>query len=160
MFSVGDKVVYPSHGVGKIEAMEEKEIAGQTIQCYVLSIIGKELKIIVPTFNAKKVGLRRIIQENDLEKVFDILRDEINNMPPKWNKRYNFNMDKIRTGSIYEIAEVFKNLTRLGRRKELSFGERKMLDSTKELIVMEIAHSKKIGTAQAESLINECCCAA
>jgi len=160
MFSIGDKVVYPSHGVGKIEAIEEKEIAGQKIACYVLSIIGKELKIIVPTFNAKKVGLRRIIQENDLEKVFDILRDEINNMPPKWNKRYNFNMDKIRTGSIYEIAEVFKNLTRLGRKKELSFGERKMLDSTKELIVMEIAHSKKIGTAQAESLINECCCAA
>ena len=125
-----------------------------------LSIIGKELKIIVPTFNAQKVGLRQIIQEEEVERVFDILREEINNMPPKWNKRYNFNMDKIRTGSIYEIAEVFKNLTRLGSRKELSFGERKMLDSTKELIVMEIAHSKKIGTSQAESLINECCCAA
>lgn len=160
MFTVGDKVVYPSHGVGKIEALEEKEVAGQKIHCYVLSIIGKELKIIVPVFNAKKVGLRQIIQEEEVEKVFDILRDEINNMPPKWNKRYNFNMDKIRTGSIYEIAEVFKNLTRLGRRKELSFGERKMLDSTRELIVMEIAHSKRIGTAQAESLINECCRAA
>ena len=160
MFSVGDKVVYPTHGVGRIEAMEEKEIAGQKIKCYILSIIGKDLKIIVPTFNAQKVGLRQIIQEEELDKVFDILKEEINNMPPKWNKRYNFNMDKIRTGSIYEIAEVFKNLTRLGRKKELSFGEKKMLDSTKELIVMEVAHSKKIGTAQAESLVNECCCAA
>lgn len=160
MFVVGDKVVYPSHGVGRIEAIDEKEIAGQKIKCYVLSILGKDLKIIVPMFNSKKVGLRQVINEEEVEKVFDILRDKINNMPPKWNKRYNFNMDKIRTGSIYEIAEVFKNLTRLGQRKELSFGERKMLDSTKELIIAEIAHSKKIGTAQAESLINECCCAA
>lgn len=160
MFAVGDKVVYPSHGVGRIEALEEKEVAGQKIQCFVLSIIGKDLKIIVPVSNSKKVGLRQIIHEEEVEKIFDILRDEINNMPPKWNKRYNFNMDKIRTGSIYEIAEVFKNLTRLGRKKELSFGERKMLDSTRELIVMEIAHSKRIGTAQAESLIDECCCAA
>lgn len=160
MFAVGDKVVYPSHGVGRIEALEEKDIAGQKIQCFVLSIIGKDLKIIVPVSNSKKVGLRQIIDEEEVEKIFDILRDEINNMPPKWNKRYNFNMDKIRTGSIYEIAEVFKNLTRLGRKKELSFGERKMLDSTRELIVMEIAHSKRIGTAQAESLIDECCCAA
>ena len=160
VFGVGDKVVYPTHGVGKIESIEEKEVAGQQIKCYVLSILGKELKIIVPIFNAQKVGLREIIKEDEVEKVFDILRDEINNMPPKWNKRYNFNMDKIRTGSIYEIAEVFKNLTRLGRKKELSFGERKMLDSTRELIVIEIAHSKRIGTAQAESLINECCRAA
>jgi CarD family transcriptional regulator len=160
MFNVGDKVVYPSHGVGKIEALEEKEVGGQKIKCYVLSIIGKELKIIVPTFNAQKVGLRQIIREEEVDRVFDILREEINNMPPKWNKRYSYNMDKIRTGSIYEIAEVFKNLTRLGRKKELSFGERKMLDSTKELIVIEIAHSKKIGTAQAESLIEQCCAAA
>ncbi len=160
MFSVGDKVVYPSHGVGRIEAIEEKEVTGQKIRCFVLSIIGKELKIIVPTFNVQKVGLRQIIQEDELERVFGILREEINNMPPKWNKRYNFNMDKIRTGSIYEIAEVFKNLTRLGRKKDLSFGERKMLDSTRELIVIEIAHSKKIGTAQAETLINQCCAAA
>jgi CarD family transcriptional regulator len=160
MFGVGDKVVYPTHGVGKIEAIDEKEIGGQKIKCYVLNILGKDLKIIVPMFNAQKVGLRQIIKEDEVERVLNILRDEINNMPPKWNKRYSFNLDKIRTGSIYEIAEVFKNLTRLGRKKELSFGERKMLDSTKELIVIEIAHSKKIGTAQAESLINECCCAA
>jgi CarD family transcriptional regulator len=160
MFGIGDKVVYPTHGVGKIESIEEKEIAGQKIKCYVLNILGKDLKIIVPVFNAQKVGLRQIIKEEEVERVLNILKDEINNMPPKWNKRYSFNLDKIRTGSIYEIAEVFKNLTRLGRKKELSFGERKMLDSTKELIVVEIAHSKKIGTAQAESLVDECCCAA
>jgi CarD family transcriptional regulator len=160
MFGIGDKVVYPTHGVGKIESIEEQEIAGQKIKCYVLNILGKDLKIIVPVFNAQKVGLRQIIKEEEVERVLNILKDEINNMPPKWNKRYSFNLDKIRTGSIYEIAEVFKNLTRLGRKKELSFGERKMLDSTKELIVVEIAHSKKIGTAQAESLVDECCCAA
>src|SRR5512136_880102 len=103
MFGVGEKVVYPTHGVGKIEAIEEKEIAGQKIKCYVLSIVGKDLKIIVPVFNAQRVGLRQIINEEEVEKIFDILRNEINNMPPKWNKRYSFNMDKIRTGSIYEI---------------------------------------------------------
>ena len=94
VFGVGDKVVYPTHGVGKIESIEEKEVAGQQIKCYVLSILGKELKIIVPIFNAQKVGLREIIKEDEVEKVFDILREEINNMPPKWNKRYNVNMDK------------------------------------------------------------------
>lgn len=157
MFSVGDKVVYPTHGVGRIEAIEEKEVAGEKISFYVLSIFGKDVKIMVPTLNADKVGLRQVVKEEDLEKVFDILGDGINKMPLKWNKRYVFNMDKIKTGSIYEIAEVFRNLTLLSKEKELSFGEKKMLDNTRELIVKEIAYSKKIETSQAETLISKYC---
>jgi len=157
MFSVGDKVVYPTHGVGKIEAIQEKEVAGEKISCYVVSIFGKDIKIMVPTSTSEKVGLRQVVREEDLEKVFNILRDGIDKMPVKWNKRYLFNMDKIKTGSIYEIAEVFRNLTLLSKEKELSFGEKKMLDSTRELIVKEIAYSKKIETSQAETLISKYC---
>ncbi|HWP48229.1 MAG TPA: CarD family transcriptional regulator [Candidatus Limnocylindrales bacterium] len=157
MFSVGDKVVYPAHGVGRIEAIVEKEVAGEKMSFYVLSIYGKDVKIMVPTLNADKVGLRQVVREEELEKVFHILKDGIDKMPSKWNKRYLFNMDKIKTGSIYEIAEVFRNLTLLSKEKELSFGEKKMLDSTRDLIVKEIAYSKKIETSQAETLVNKYC---
>jgi CarD family transcriptional regulator len=157
MFSVGDKVVYPAHGVGRIEAIVEKEVAGEKMSFYVLSIHGKDVKIMVPTLNADKVGLRQVVREEELEKVFNILSDGINKMPSKWNKRYVFNMDKIKTGSIYEIAEVFRNLTLLSKEKELSFGEKKMLDNTRDLIVKEIAYSKKIETSQAETLVSKYC---
>jgi CarD family transcriptional regulator len=157
MFSIGDKVVYPTHGVGRIEAIEEKEVGGARMSFYVLSIYGKDIKIMVPTVNADKIGLRQVVKEEELERVFDILSDGIDKMPLKWNKRYIFNMDKIKTGSIYEIAEVFRNLTLLSKEKELSFGEKKMLDSTRDLIVKEIAYSKKIETSQAETLVNKYC---
>jgi CarD family transcriptional regulator len=157
MFKVGEKVVYPPYGVGKIEAIEKKEIAGQRMQCYVLTIFGKNLKILVPVFNVRKVGLRQLIKEEEVEQVLDILQQKMNTMPSRWTKRCNFNREKIRTGSIYEIAEVFKNLTRLEKIRDLSFIEKRMLERTRELIVREIAYSKKIRTAQAESLIDKCC---
>jgi len=158
MFEVGEKVVYPPYGVGKIEAIEKKEIAGQKMNCYVLHILGENLKIIVPVFNARKVGLRQLIKEEDVEKVLDILKQEMNKMPSKWTRRCSLNREKIRTGSIYKIAEVFKNLTRLEKTRDLSLIEKRMLESTRELIVSEIAHSKKIRTTQAESLIDKFCC--
>jgi CarD family transcriptional regulator len=158
MFEVDEKIVYPPYGVGKIEAIENKEIAGQKMNCYILHIPGKHLKIIVPVFNARKVGLRQIIKAEDIEKVLHILQQEMDNMPAKWTKRCSLNREKIRTGSIYEIAEVFKNLTRLEKTRDLSMNEKRMLESSRELLVSEIAHSKKIGTTQAESLIDKFCC--
>ena len=158
MFEVGEKIVYPPYGVGKIESIEKKEIVGQNMQCYVLTILEKNLKIIVPVFNARKVGLRQLIKEEEVEKVLAILQQKMNKMPSRWTRRYNFNREKIRTGSIYEIAEVFKNLTRLEKIRDLSLIEKRMLENTRELIVTEMAYSKKIRATQAESLIDKLCC--
>ncbi|PIE31300.1 CarD family transcriptional regulator [candidate division KSB3 bacterium] len=158
MFEVGDKIVYPYQGVGKIDGIEEQEIAGQKMTCYVLHILEKKLKIVLPVVNAVKVGLRPIIREDEVDEVLEILKQEMDEMPNKWNKRWNMNYKKFRTGSIYEIAEVFKNLTCLEKNKVLSLKERRMLDDARELIVSEIAHSRKIGLVQAEFLLYKSCC--
>ncbi len=157
MFEVGEKVVYPAYGVGKIEAIENKRLTGQTVQCYVLTIPEKDLKIVLPVLNAEKVGLRHIINAEDIEKVLDILSQEIHNAPLQGKKWYEVNQEKIRTGSLYKIAEVFKSLFCLSREKTLSSRENKMLHSTRELIVTEIAHAKQIRLAHAESLLARYC---
>lgn len=157
MFKTGDNVVYPPCGVGKIKAIEKKAIAGQSISCYVITIFGKNLTVMIPVRNVAKVGLRRVITAKEAEKVCAILRQKTDKMPAKWMKRYSFHREKIQTGSIYEIARVVKNLTRLQKTKQLSLHEKRMLERTRELIVGEIAHSKNIGTTQAEILIEKCC---
>jgi len=157
MFEIGEKIVYPSHGVGKIDGIEDQEIAGQKMTCYVLHISEKKLKILLPVINAGKVGLRHLIREEDVEKVLEILGQEMDEMPKKWSKRWVMNHEKLRTGSIYDIAKVYRNLSRLEKSKVLSLNEKRMLDNAKELMVSEIAHSRKIGFIQAESLISESC---
>lgn len=157
MFKNGETVVYPPCGVGKITAIEKKEIVGQTIACYVITILGKNLTVMIPVRNAAKVGLRRVITAKEAERVCAILQQEMDKMPAKWTKRYSFNREKIQTGSIYEIAKVLKNLTRLQKTNHLSLHEKRILERTRDLIVGEIAHSKNIGTTQAEMLIERCC---
>lgn len=156
-FKSGDTIVYPPCGVGKITAIEKKEIVGQTLTCYVITILGKDLTVMIPVHNAAKVGLRKVITVQEAEEVCAILQQEMDTMPARWKKRYSFNREKIQTGSIYEIARVLKNLTRLQQTKHLSLHEKRMLERTRELIVREIAHSKHIGTTQAEMLIAKHC---
>ena len=158
MFRNGETVVYPPCGVGRITAIERKEIAGQNISCYVIRILEKRLTVMIPILNAVKLGLRRVITPEEAENVCTILQQEMDSMPDKWTKRYSFNREKIQTGSIYEIAKVLKNLTRLQETKGLSFSEKRMLDRTRELVVEEIAYSKHLRTLQAEILIEKCCC--
>ncbi len=159
MFDVGERVVYPAHGVGRIEAIEEKTVAGKSIQCYIITIIEKELTMIVPVDNADKVGLRYLISEEEIQEVLDILKQSTDDMPSRWKERDRFNHEKIRTGSLYEIAEVYRDLSHLEKEKTLSSGDRKMLENTRALIVNEIAHSKHIRFAQAELLVEEYCSA-
>jgi len=139
-FKVGDKAVYPAQGVAEVIDIEEKDIAG-TRQCfYVLKILDTDRKIMVPVKNANAVGLRQVISEQEIQEIFDILRERTIAFDNQtWNRRYRGFMDKIKTGSIYDVAEVLRDLYRLKTDKQLSFGERRMLDTARGLIVKEIA---------------------
>jgi CarD family transcriptional regulator len=140
MFQIGDKAVYPGHGVGVIEAIETKQISGKELMFYILRVLDNGMTIMIPRDNAGAVGLRGVIRKLEIPKVLQILKDrdvEIDNQT--WNRRYREYMEKINTGSIFEIAEVLRDLYLLRTEKELSFGERKILDTAKNLLVKELA---------------------
>ena len=142
-FEVGDKAVYPAQGVAEVISIEEKDIAGSRQQFYVLRIMDTDRKIMVPVRNAAAVGLRQVISEQEIQEIFDILRERTIAFDNQtWNRRYRGFMDKIKTGSIYDVAEVLRDLYRLKTDKQLSFGERRMLDAARSLIVKEIAISR------------------
>lgn len=139
-FKPGDKAVYPAHGVGEVKAIETREISGNKQTFYILKILDNGMTIMVPTQNVKSVGLREIIDEDQVDEVYEILKERditVDNQP--WNRRYREYMDKIKTGSVYEIAEVLRDLSLLKFDKELSFGERKLLDTARTLLVKELA---------------------
>jgi CarD family transcriptional regulator len=149
-FKVGDKAVYPAQGVAEVIRIEEKDIAGSRQCFYVLRILDTDRKIMVPVTNAVAVGLRQVISEVEICEIFDILRERTLAFDNQtWNRRYRGFMDKIKTGSIYDVAEVLRDLYRLKTDKQLSFGERRMLDTARTLIVKEIA----IARAQTEEQV-------
>ena len=135
-FKVGDKAVYPAQGVAEVISIEDKDIAGARQRFYVLRILDTDRKIMVPVTNASAVGLRQVISEIEIREIFDILRERTVAFDNQtWNRRYRGFMDKIKTGSIYDVAEVLRDLYRLKTDKQLSFGERRMLDTARSLIV-------------------------
>jgi len=139
-FKVGEKAVYPAHGVAEVVGIETKEIGGKLTSFYLLRILNSDMKIMVPRDKAHQVGLRSVASNNDVEEVLDILREkEVHLDKQTWNRRYRGFMEKIKTGSLYEVAEVFRDLYRLKNTKTLSFGERRMLDTAKSLIVKELS---------------------
>jgi CarD family transcriptional regulator len=153
MFEIGDKAVYPGHGVGVIERIETREISGSDKCFYVMRILDNGMTIMIPTDQTEMVGLREIIPEVLVPKVFDILRDkDVSTYNQTWNRRYREYMEKINTGSIFEIAEVLRDLYVLKSEKELSFGERKIFDTAKNLLVTEIAIAKH---AQENEVVQE-----
>lgn len=139
-FKVGDKAVYPAQGVAEVVSIEERDIAGARQRFYVLRILDTDRKIMVPVKNAQTVGLRQVISEEEIREIFEILRERTVAFDNQtWNRRYRGFMDKIKTGSIYDVAEVLRDLYRLKAEKSLSFGERRMLETARTLIVKEIA---------------------
>jgi CarD family transcriptional regulator len=140
-FNVGDLAVYPAHGVGQIEAVEKKEVGGEKHWFYIMKILENDMVIMIPTQNVDSVGLREVITKDNLHKVFDIIRNKkgshIDNQT--WNRRYREYMEKIKTGSLYDVAEVFRDLFLLKLTKDLSFGERKLFDTAKGLLLKEIS---------------------
>ncbi len=142
-FKVGEKVVYPAHGVGVIEEMTTRKISGAEARFYSLRIIDSDMKILIPTTKAKSVGLRPVISKDMVTKVYKVLREKrVEVDQATWNRRYREYTEKIKTGSVLEIAAVLRDLFMLKGDKELSFGERKMLDTARNLLVKELAIAK------------------
>lgn len=142
-FRVGDKAVYPAHGVAEITGIERREISGTEQTFYILRILENGMRIMVPMKNAAAVGLRAVVGKQEIKEVYDILRSkEVSVDGQTWNRRYREYMEKIKTGSVFEIAEVLRDLTLLKTDKDLSFGERKMLDTARNLLVKELAIAK------------------
>ncbi len=140
MFKVGEKVVYPAHGVGVIDSIENKVVSGTERQFYMLRILDSDMTIMIPTENVDSVGLRRVIGKDMVNKVYKILREKKVEIDQQtWNRRYREYTEKIKTGSVLEIAKVLRDLFVLKGDKELSFGERKMLDTARNLLVKELS---------------------
>jgi CarD family transcriptional regulator, regulator of rRNA transcription len=157
-FRIGDKAVYPAHGVAEVVGIEKKEI--NTIVCsfYVLKVMATGMQILVPKEKAEQVGLRPIATSQEIEEVFEILRDQDVHIDKQtWNRRHRGFMEKIKTGSLFDVAEVYRDLYRLRNTKVLSFGERKMLDTAKQLIVKELAVAKKWAEDRVEKELEKVC---
>lgn len=145
MFIAGDMAVYPAHGVGIIESIETQTVAGMDHSFYVMKIIENDMKIMIPTRNSDNVGLRAIIGRDEVESVMVILRErDIEISAQTWNRRYRDYMEKIKTGSIFEVAVVLRDLFLLSVDKDLSYGERKMMDTAKNLLVKEISLARNM----------------
>ena len=144
MFKVGDLAVYPAQGVGRIETIETREISGQKQDFYIMKILENSMIIMIPVNNVKSVGLRDIIDDEEVAKVYEIMKKrDIPADNQTWNRRYREYMEKIKTGSVYEVAEVLRDLYLLKVDKELSFGERKMLDTAQGLLLKELSIAKE-----------------
>ena len=142
-FKVGDKAVYPAQGVAEIVGKDTKEIMGTSQTFYVLRVLDSDKKIMIPVEKVDNVGLRNIINDREMDEVYDILRERnVDLNTQTWNRRYRAYVEKIQTGSPFEIAEVLRDLNLLKFQKTLSFGERKMLDTAKRLLVQELAIAK------------------
>lgn len=154
MFKVGDRVVYPMHGAGVIEAIEEKEILGQRRQYYVMRLPMGDIKLMIPTDNVEETGLREVISEEEVPKVLKVLRDRKVTMSANWNRRYRANLEKIKSGDIYEVAEVVRNLVLRDKEKGLSTGERRMLDSARQILISELVLAQDKDEEEVASLLD------
>ena len=152
MFNVGDKIVYPMHGAGTIDAIEQKDILGEKQEYYIIKMPG-EVKVMVPTAKSSSVGVRSIINKEEAGKVLEVLEANETAMSNNWNKRYKENMDKMKTGDIYEIADVVRNLSYKQKEKGLSTGEKKMLNNAKQILVSELVLAEHASENEVETLV-------
>ncbi|MGD8835799.1 MAG: CarD family transcriptional regulator [Desulfobacteraceae bacterium] len=143
-FKVGDLAVYPAHGVGRIEAIETKVVNGEEHDFYIMKVLENGMVIMIPTWNVESVGLRDVISKKEVPKIIDVIKSkrELTIDNQTWNRRYREYMDKIKTGSLYEVAEVFRDLSLLKFTKDLSFGERKLYDTAHTLLIKELSTAK------------------
>ncbi|MBZ0168533.1 MAG: CarD family transcriptional regulator [Kofleriaceae bacterium] len=147
--------MYPTHGVGWIEAIEKKEVGDGLQPFYVVRIIGNGMTILVPTKNAQRVGLRAVIEPSEIPKVLAILQKNDLEISSNWNRRFKDNLERIRTGSVFEVALVLRKLVLLQQERSLSFGEKTMLENVRRLIVSEISHASGIDQERARALVEQ-----
>ena len=152
MFNIGDKIVYPMHGAGTIDSIEEKDILGEKQSYYILEMPG-EVKVMIPTATAEEHGIRSVINKEEAQKVMSVLEQDETEMEKNWNKRYRENMDKMKSGNIYEIADVVRNLSFKQKEKGLSTGEKKMLNNAKQILVSELVLAEHATQEEVEQLV-------
>lgn len=152
MFNVGDKIVYPMHGAGTIDAIEQKDILGEKQDYYIIKMPG-EVKVMVPIAKAGDIGVRRVIDKAEAGKVLEVLEANETEMSNNWNKRYKENMEKMKSGSIYEVADVVRNLSYKQKEKGLSTGEKKMLNNAKQILVSELVLAEHASENEVENLV-------
>lgn len=154
-FKIGDKAVYPAHGIAQITGIESREIAGQKKEFYILRILDTEMKLMIPTDGAQRAGLRDVISKRDAQKVMKILKDpEVAVTVQPWNKRYREYTEMLSSGSAFEVAKVLRDLHRVKGEKELSFSERRLLEQARQLVVTELALAKKTDIQKVEKELN------
>ena len=152
MFNVGDKIVYPMHGAGTIDAIEEKDILGEKQNYYIIKMPG-EVKVMVPISKASDIGVRSVIDKAEAGKVLEVLEANETEMSNNWNKRYKENMEKMKSGSVYEVADVVRNLSYKQKEKGLSTGEKKMLNNAKQILVSELVLAEHASENEVENLV-------
>ncbi len=152
-FEIGDNVVYPHHGAGKVIRKEQKEILGERREYLTIKILHNDMTVMVPTENAAIAGLRRVIDEETVQKVLGVLQDECSEMPKNWNRRFKHNRDKIKTGDIYELAEVVRNLALREAEKGLSTGEKQMFTRAKKILASELMYALGMNEDEVEEYL-------
>ena len=153
-FQVGDKEVYPMHGAGIIEAIEDREVLGERKRYYVLRLPVSDMQVLVPCDSPQSTGLREVMSEQVFQQVLEVLRSRTDQPVKNWNHRYRMNMEKIRSGDIFALAEVVRTLSQRDREKGLSTGERKMLDNARQILLSEIVLIRDLELEQASSLLD------
>lgn len=154
MFRVGDKVVYPHHGAAIIKSIEEKEFLGHRREYFILRLAYGDLTLMVPSDNTEEVGIRDVISRDELEKVFKVLRSKECRMPANWSRRFKTHVEKLRSGDIYQVAEVVRNLARREKEKGLSAGEKRMLTKARQILVSEITFAAEVDEPEAERMLD------
>lgn len=154
MFRVGDKVVYPHHGAAIIKGVEEREVHGEKREYFVLRLSYGDLTLLVPLDNTEEVGIRDVIGRDELEKVFKVLRSKECRMPTNWSRRFKTHVEKLRSGDIYQVAEVVRNLARRDKEKGLSAGEKRMLAKARQILLSEITFAADVDELEAGKLLD------
>jgi CarD family transcriptional regulator len=154
-YKVGDKVVYPHHGAGKVLKKERKEVLGEAREYLTIKILHNDMTVMVPSDSCGRAGLRRVIGEDDVERVLSVLRDDISQMPKNWNRRFKHNRDKMKTGDVFELAEVVRNLAIRDFQKGLSTGEKQMFTRAKKILSSELMYALDMDEKEAEEYLDD-----
>ena len=154
-FDIGDSVVYPHHGAGRVLRKEMKDVLGERREYLTIKILHNDMTVMVPTENAALAGLRRVIDEETVKKVLAVLEDDVSEMPKNWNRRFKHNRDKIKTGDIYELAEVVRNLALRETEKGLSTGEKQMFTRAKKILASELMYALDKDEEEAEQHLDD-----
>jgi CarD family transcriptional regulator len=154
-YKVGDKVVYPHHGAGKVLKKEKKEMLGEAREYLTIKILHNDMTVMVPSDSAGRAGLRRVIGEPEVERVLAVLRDDMSQMPKNWNRRFKHNRDKMKTGDVFELAEVVRNLAIRDFQKGLSTGEKQMFTRAKKILASELMYALDMEEDAAEEYLDD-----